>query len=104
LGIAKGSRPTNLIWQYVPAPPSCIRPTVPGENATTEDDLTQQLSQILWLNAILHESLVEKGVDIRRIITQWDMLAHAVAVYLNATAPGLQNPQDGNKPQRSFAI
>ena len=92
-----------MLWQYVPAPPSCIRPTVPQENATTEDDLTQQLSQILWLNAILHESLVEKGVDIRRIIMQWDMLAHAVAIYLNATAPGLSNAQDGSKPQRSFA-
>jgi DNA-directed RNA polymerase III subunit RPC1 len=34
---------------------------------------------------------------------QWDMLAHATAIYINATAPGLVNSQEGNKPQRSFA-
>jgi DNA-directed RNA polymerase III subunit RPC1 len=102
LGVPEGSSPTNLVWQYVPGPPSCIRPTVPGDNATTEDDLTQQLSQIIFLNSIITNSL-EKGADLRTIITQWDNLATTAAIYLNATAPGLANAQVGMKPQRSFA-
>ena len=100
--MAKGSEPSNLIWQYVPAPPSCIRPTVPQDSSTTEDDLTQQLSQIIFLNCIIRTS-IEKGTDLRTIITQWDNLAQTVAIYLNATAPGLSNAQAGTKPQRSFA-
>jgi DNA-directed RNA polymerase III subunit RPC1 len=102
LGVPDGGSPTNLIWQYIPAPPSCIRPTVPGDNATTEDDLTQQLSQIIFLNCIITNSL-EKGADLRTIITQWDNLGTTAAIYLNSTAPGLSNAQVGMKLQRSFA-
>jgi DNA-directed RNA polymerase III subunit RPC1 len=100
--VPKGSEPSNLIWQYIPAPPSCIRPTVPGDNATTEDDLTQQLAQIIWNNSHLRR-LVLDGADIRQIISQWDQLATAVAIYMNANAPGLSSKEAGTKPQRSFA-
>src|ERR1700737_485065 len=71
LGVAKGSKPENLIWQYIPAPPSCIRPTGPQDNSTTEDDFTQQLSQIIFLNCIVRSS-IEKGADLGTVITQWD--------------------------------
>lgn len=54
------------------------------------------------MNCIVRNS-VEKGADLRTIITQWDNLAQTVALYLNATAPGLGNAQAGMKPQRSFA-
>ena len=102
MGVAKGSRPSSFIWQTIPAPPSCIRPTVPGDNATTEDDLTQQLSHIIFLNSIIRNSL-QNGQDIRTIITQWDNLAQTVAIYLNAAAPGLSTTQAGVKLQRSLA-
>ena len=102
LGISKDSDPKNLLWRFVPAPPSCIRPTVPSDNATTEDDLTSQLATIIFINNIVRNS-VKTGEDLRRIITQWDNLAQTVAIYLNATAPGLANTQAGVKPQRSFA-
>lgn len=69
---------------------------------TTEDDLTQQLSQIVFLNGLLRSSVLN-GSDLRTIITQWDMLGSTVALYLNSTAPGLTAGQAGAKPQRSFA-
>lgn len=102
MGVAKGNEPANLIWQYIPAPPACIRPTVPGDTGTTEDDLTQQLSQILWSNAHLRK-IIQDGADIRTIITGWDQLQQIVAIYLNSTAPGLSTNQPNAKPQRSFA-
>ena len=41
-------RPVDLIITHIPVPPSCIRPSVPVSQGTTnEDDLTMKLSEIL---------------------------------------------------------
>lgn len=103
LGLPKGSKPANLIWQNVPAPPSCIRPTVQQDGGSTnEDDLTVQLESILELNAYLHNYLKNKSMDTRTIITAWDVLALSVGGYINSAAPGL-NVGSSERPKRSFA-
>ena len=41
-------RPVDLIITHIPVPPSCIRPSVPvSENTTNEDDLTIKLAEVL---------------------------------------------------------
>jgi DNA-directed RNA polymerase III subunit RPC1 len=50
-----------FLWQYVPAPPICIRPSVAQENASNEDDITSKLSEIILYAGHLRESL-KKGV------------------------------------------
>ena len=103
LGIPKGSKPANLIWQNIPAPPSCIRPTVQQDGGSTnEDDLTVQIETILNLNAHLHDYLINRGMDTRTIIVTWDVLAICVGLYMDYAAPGL-NVGSTEKQKRSFA-
>jgi DNA-directed RNA polymerase III subunit RPC1 len=101
LGVPKGSKPTNYIWQNIPVPPSCIRPTVQQEGGSTnEDDLTADLSTLVSYNARLLDALVNK-IDTIQIILRWDMLAVCAGLYINSTAPGLATGS-GDKPSRSF--
>ena len=55
-------RPEMFLWQYIPAPPICIRPSVAQENASNEDDITSKLSEIILYAGYLRESLT-KGTD-----------------------------------------
>lgn len=82
-------RPEMFLWQYIPAPPVCIRPSVPQENASTEDDLTSKLSDIVHVNNLLKEGL-RNGQPVNTIMEQWDFLQLQIAIYINSEVPGLQ--------------
>ena len=84
-------RPENFLWQYVPAPPVCIRPSVPRDPAVTEDDITSKLSEIVYINTLLLRSL-SAGQPIGRVVEQWDFLQTLIAGFVNSDAPGLQQP------------
>lgn len=101
LGIdPKLSRPERFIWRYVPAPPVTIRPSVAQEAATTEDDITNKLGDILQISQLLRAGL-DKGEPMQTIMEQWDFLQLQVAMYINSDLPGLKDAA-GGKHMRGF--
>jgi DNA-directed RNA polymerase III subunit RPC1 len=95
LGIRSG-RPEYFLWQHVPAPPVCIRPSVGQEGASTEDDITAKLGDIVFANAALKESL-NKGQAANQIVELWDHLSLQIAMYINSDVPGLQKGEFGKQ-------
>jgi DNA-directed RNA polymerase III subunit RPC1 len=93
-------RPEMFIWQFVPAPPVCIRPSVAQENASTEDDLTTKLADIVHISSLIRAAL-QKGQPVQTIMEQWDYLQLQIAMYVNSDVPGLQQPGFG-KAIRGF--
>lgn len=93
-------RPEMFLWQYVPAPPVCIRPSVTQEGATTEDDLTAKLADIVHISSLIRSAL-QKGQPIQTIMEQWEFLQLQIAMYVNSDVPGLQQPGFG-KAIRGF--
>jgi DNA-directed RNA polymerase III subunit RPC1 len=95
LGLAD-TRPEVFLWRQVPAPPICIRPSVGQEGASTEDDLTAKLGDIVSANANLMEAL-NKGAPVQSIIEHWDYLSLQIAMYINSDVPGLQKGEYGKQ-------
>lgn len=56
-----------FIWQCIPAPPVCIRPSISQDGASTEDDLTVKLTEIIWTNSLI-KSALEKGTPIQNLM------------------------------------
>ena len=90
------TRPETFLWRQVPAPPVCIRPSVGQETASTEDDLTAKLGDIVSANANLKEALT-KGAPVQSIIEHWDYLSLQIAMYINSDVPGLQKGEYGKQ-------
>ncbi|PHH75185.1 hypothetical protein CDD82_4549 [Ophiocordyceps australis] len=93
-------RPEMFIWQSLPAPPVCIRPSVAQDNASTEDDITTKLADIVWVSGMIRSAL-KKGSPIQTIMEQWEYLQTQIAMYVNSDVPGLQQSGFG-KPTRGF--
>ena len=93
-------RPEMFIWQLLPAPPVCIRPSVAQEGASTEDDLTTKLGDIINISSLIKEGLI-KGQPVSVIMEQWDFLQLQIAMYINSDVPGLQQ-QGVSKSIRGF--
>lgn len=94
-------RPEMFLWLYVPAPPVCIRPSVGQEAASTEDDITAKLGDIVKANTELKDVL-RKGSPVQSIMEHWDFLSLQIAMYINSDVPGLQKADFG-KQIRGFA-
>ena len=82
-------RPEMFIWQYFPVPPVCIRPSVPQDGATTEDDITSKVSDLAHINTVIKEGLAS-GQPISTLMTQWDFLQLQLAMIINSEIPGIQ--------------
>ncbi|CAI6093916.1 hypothetical protein V2G26_016941 [Clonostachys chloroleuca] len=93
-------RPEMFIWQFLPAPPVCIRPSVVQDNASNEDDITTKLADIVWVSGMIRSAL-QKGSPIQTIMEQWEYLQTQIALYVNSDVPGLQQPGFG-KTTRGF--
>lgn len=93
-------RPEMFIWQFLPAPPVCIRPSVAQDNSSTEDDITAKLADIVWISGMIRSAL-QKGSAIQTIMEQWEYLQTQIAMYINSDVPGLQQPGFG-KAVRGF--
>lgn len=100
LDAAEG-RPEMFIWQFLPAPPVCIRPSVAQDNASNEDDITTKLADIVWVSGMIRSAL-QKGSSIQTIMEQWEYLQTQIAMYVNSDVPGLQQPGFG-KSMRGFS-
>lgn len=94
-------RPENLLWRYVPAPPVCIRPSVAQEGATTEDDLTVKITEIIWTSSLIRAAL-SKGTPISNLMEQWEFMQLSIAMYINSEMPGLRPSDMPSKPIRGF--
>ncbi|KAI9497890.1 hypothetical protein BDB00DRAFT_755731 [Zychaea mexicana] len=95
-------RPEWYIWQYLPVPPACIRPSVmQDDNTSNEDDLTAKLTEIVFTNAIIRAGL-EKGITVMNLMEQWEFLQLAAAMYINSELPGIPNAAQG-KPSRGLS-
>ncbi len=82
-------RPEMFLWQYLPAPPVCIRPSVAQEGASNEDDLTTRLAEIVFTCGLIRAAL-QKGTALSTIMEQWEYLQLQIAIYVNSDVPGLQ--------------
>jgi DNA-directed RNA polymerase III subunit RPC1 len=101
LGMHPGEgRPEDFIWQYIPAPPVCIRPSVAQDTATTEDDITTKLSDIVHINTLIGEG-IRNGQPVSTIMEQWDFMQLQIAMLVNSDVPGLQQP-GFDKTMRGF--
>ncbi|KAL4773200.1 hypothetical protein BDW60DRAFT_185810 [Aspergillus nidulans var. acristatus] len=96
----KEARPEMFLWQFIPAPPVCIRPSVGQDASSTEDDLTAKLGDIVQSNINLKNALL-KGAPVQTIMECWDYMQLQIAVYINSDVPGL-NKADLGKPIRGF--
>lgn len=97
----QGGRPEALIWTQIPAPPVAIRPSVAQENATTEDDLTNKLGDILQVNTTLHLAL-STGQTLAKIMEAWEFLQVQIAMYIDGNLPGLGKDSNYGKTIRGF--
>ncbi|KAK9470139.1 uncharacterized protein V1510DRAFT_432357 [Dipodascopsis tothii] len=94
-------RPEMFIWQFVPAPPVCIRPSVQQEGASNEDDLTVKLTEIVWTSLNIRAGL-DKGVPLVSLMEQWDYLQLCMAMYINSDTPGMAGAAGTTKPMRGL--
>ncbi|QKX64314.1 uncharacterized protein TRUGW13939_11488 [Talaromyces rugulosus] len=92
-------RPETFLWQFVPAPPNCIRPSVSQDGASNEDDLTAKLGDIVQSNITLRNNL-RKGAPIHIIVECWEYMQLQIAIYINGDTPGLKT--EVGKPTRSL--
>ena len=92
-------RPEMLLWQYLPAPPACIRPTVAQESSRTEDDITNKLADIVACSNAIRQDLL-MGVSIQKIMEKWDHMQFQLAMYINSEGPGLRDAN--TKAMRGF--
>jgi len=96
----KGS-PEMFIWQYVPAPPIAIRPSVAQEAASTEDDITNKLGDIVHINTLLRAGL-KSGQAVQKLTDMWEFLQVQIAMYIDGNLPGLGRDSTYGKPLRGF--
>ena len=94
------ARPESLLWQYVPIPPVSIRPSVAQEGATTEDDLTNKLGDVVEMSRTIKTG-IEAGKPIQQLMEQWDFMQLQLAMYVNSEIPSLQQAGFG-KPIRGL--
>ncbi|KAF8433614.1 hypothetical protein BGX38DRAFT_1275957 [Terfezia claveryi] len=94
-------RPEMFIWQYIPAPPICIRPSVVQADASNEDDLTVKLTDIVWTSGLLRSG-IQSGQPIHTLMEQWDYMQLQAALYIDSGLPGLANNTQGAKPIKGF--
>ncbi|KAK5105839.1 hypothetical protein LTR62_001969 [Meristemomyces frigidus] len=96
-----GGRPEYMLWTHVPAPPVSIRPSVAQETTSTEDDITNKLSDIVQMNGLLKQAL-EKGLAVQKIMEIWEFLQVQIAMYIDGNLPGLGRDSNWGKMMRGF--
>ncbi|KAK3709098.1 DNA-directed RNA polymerase III subunit C1 (rpo31) [Vermiconidia calcicola] len=94
-------RPENMLWTHVPAPPVSIRPSVAQENASTEDDITNKLGDIVAINNLLKASLA-KGQPLSKVMELWEFMQVQIAMYIDGNLPGLGRDSQYGRVMRGF--
>ena len=95
-------RPEDLIVTRVTVPPACIRPSVINEaDASTEDDLTIKLSEIIFVNDVIAKRKAS-GAQMSMLIEDWDFLQLHLALYINSETSGIPFALKPKKPTRGL--
>lgn len=94
-------RPEMFIWQYIPAPPVCIRPSVQQDSASNEDDLTVKLTEIIFMSSLIRAGL-QQGKPIQTLMEQWDYMQAQIAMYIDSSQPSIVRNYTDLKPIRGF--
>ncbi|KAK5129605.1 hypothetical protein LTR08_003036 [Meristemomyces frigidus] len=97
----RGGRPEHLLWTHMPAPPVAIRPSVAQEAASTEDDITNKLGDIIQINGYIKAALTS-GQPIQKVMEMWEFLQVQVAMYIDGNLPGLGRDSAYGKMMRGF--
>lgn len=96
-----GGRPENMIWTHLPAPPVAIRPSVAQEAASTEDDITNKLGDILHINNLIRAGL-SAGQPINKLVEMWEFMQVQLAMYIDGNLPGLGRDSAYGRMIRGF--
>lgn len=96
-----GGRPEHMIWTNIPAPPVAIRPSVAQETASTEDDITNKLGDIIQINMLITATL-RAGQPLAKVMDMWEFLQVQIAMYIDGTLPGLARDASYGKAMRGF--
>ncbi|TKA40769.1 hypothetical protein B0A54_08039 [Friedmanniomyces endolithicus] len=97
----KNGRPEYMLWTHIPAPPIAIRPSVAQEGASTEDDITNKLGDIVQINSYLKNAL-QQGQPIQKVMEIWEYLQVQVAMYIDGNLPGLGKDSQWGRAMRGF--
>lgn len=102
LHLISNFRPEDLIVTRVTVPPACIRPSVINEaDASTEDDLTIKLSEIIFVNDVIAKRK-SSGAQMSMLIEDWDFLQLHLALYINSETSGIPFALKPKKPTRGL--
>ena len=96
-----GGRPEHMIWTHLPAPPVAIRPSVAQDQASTEDDITNKLGDIVQMNNIVKATLT-RGQALSKVMEFWEFLQIQVAMYIDGNLPGLGKDSQYGRVMRGF--
>ncbi|SMQ45237.1 unnamed protein product [Zymoseptoria tritici ST99CH_3D1] len=96
-----GGRPEYMIWTSIPAPPVAIRPSVAQETASTEDDITNKLGDIIQINSLMIATL-RAGQQLSKVMDMWEFLQVQIAMYIDGNIPGLARDSSYGKAMRGF--
>ncbi|KAL2911303.1 DNA-directed RNA polymerase III subunit C1 (rpo31) [Polyrhizophydium stewartii] len=92
------SRPELFIWNALPVPPVCIRPSVGQESSSTEDDITVLASEIVDINTKIR-ACMQDGTQTPLLMEYWDFLQLQCAMYVTSDLPGIPTHLQGNLPK-----
>lgn len=96
------SRPDALILWTLPVPPVPIRPSVPQDQGTSnEDDLTIKLQEIVEINNALRLA-IENGATMKMVAEDWEFLQVLVALFINGDTPGIPRQIIGPRNPRGL--
>ncbi|EME46598.1 hypothetical protein DOTSEDRAFT_70566 [Dothistroma septosporum NZE10] len=96
-----GGRPEYMIWTHIPAPPVAIRPSVAQEAASTEDDITNKLGDIIQINQLMLAAL-SAGQALGKVMELWEFMQVQIAMYIDGNLPGLGRDSAYGKAMRGF--
>ena len=96
-----GGRPEYMLWTHIPAAPVAIRPSVQQETASTEDDITNKIGDIVQINGYLKAALAA-GQPIAKVMEMWEFLQVQIAMYIDGNLPGLGRDSAYGKMMRGF--
>ncbi|RKO98838.1 hypothetical protein CXG81DRAFT_15380 [Caulochytrium protostelioides] len=91
----QSGRPELFLWNALPVPPSCIRPSVGGDAVSTEDDLTVLVSEIVEVNAKI-QAILNEGIPVTHLVDHWDFLQLQCAMYITSDLPGVPTHLQNN--------
>ena len=96
-----GGRPEYMIWTHIPAPPVAIRPSVAQETASTEDDITNKLGDIIQVSTLI-AATIKAGQPLSKVMDMWEFLQVQIAMYIDGNLPGLGRDSAYGKAMRGF--